>query len=90
MKYMVNLKTVQLIIYRYKRIILAYLNRRMDVIEQYFWEFGQSLPKEYKEYLHPDELEHVKNYQKLVVKYSSKLTANYPDVNFDLTKVTKE
>jgi len=39
-KYLTNMRTVELIIFRYKRIILAYLSKRMDVIEKYFWEFG--------------------------------------------------
>ncbi|KAL4496956.1 hypothetical protein ABPG72_002112 [Tetrahymena utriculariae] len=85
-KYMTNIKTLQLIIYRYKRIILAYLSKRMDIIEQYVWEFGQNLPKEYKEFLHPDEKQYTENYRSLIVNYSKNMTQNYPDVNFDLTK----
>ena len=62
-------------------IVLFFLrNKRLEKIDEAFWEFATNIPLDYKKCLKQDEQEYLNNYKDLISDYSKA-------IGFDLTKV---
>mmetsp|Transcript_34080 Transcript_34080/g.63608 ORF Transcript_34080/g.63608 Transcript_34080/m.63608 type:complete len:216 (-) Transcript_34080:81-728(-) len=57
------------LIERNKRCVLAYLNARLEVIEQLRWEIGLMVPEEKLQKMHEAEKQYLKNYNNILDKY---------------------
>mmetsp|Transcript_37439 Transcript_37439/g.84509 ORF Transcript_37439/g.84509 Transcript_37439/m.84509 type:complete len:212 (-) Transcript_37439:74-709(-) len=61
---------------RNRRCILAYLNYRLDRIEELRWEVGLMVPEEKLERLHDAEKSYLHEYNRLLDKYMSRYVPN--------------
>ncbi|CAK9098600.1 unnamed protein product [Durusdinium trenchii] len=61
---------------RNKRCLLAYLNARLDVIEQLRWEVGRMVPEEKLQKLHEAEKQYLTNYNNSLDKYMKRYVPN--------------
>eukprot|EP00438_Fugacium_kawagutii_P007487 Skav230112 [mRNA] locus=scaffold283:235150:240031:- [translate_table: standard] len=61
---------------RNKRCVLAYLNARLEVIEQLRWEVGRMVPEEKLQKLHEAERQYLNNYNDSLDKYMKRYVQN--------------
>jgi len=61
---------------RNKRCLLAYLNARLEVIEQLRWEVGRMVPDEKLQKLHEAEKQYLNNYNDNLDKYMKRYVPN--------------
>ncbi|CAE8658326.1 unnamed protein product, partial [Polarella glacialis] len=61
---------------RNKRCLLAYLNGRLEVIEQLRWEVGLMVPQEKIDKLHDAEKQYLNNYNAALDKYMKRYVHN--------------
>ncbi|XP_033100346.1 DNA replication complex GINS protein PSF1-like [Anneissia japonica] len=72
-------------LHRNKRLLLAYLYNRLQVIRQMRWEFGSVLPADVKHNLSENEVQWFGRYNKSLAKYMRSLGSD----GLDLTQNTK-
>lgn len=65
-----------------KRCILAYLNDRMNKLENYSWEYNKDIPEQILSKMDEKDKNYQEQYYNLINKYSK----NISECDFDLTK----
>ena len=65
-----------------KRCILAYLNDRMNKLENYSWEYNKDIPEQILSKMDEKDKNYQEQYYNLINKYSK----NISESDFDLTK----
>lgn len=71
-----------LYIYRNKRAVLAYLNYRLQKLEELRWETGPKVPPHFQNQLSKHEIEYSQGYSALLNAYSKSISKS---LNLDLT-----
>lgn len=75
---------LNLMISRYKRCALIYLDYRLNKIDETMWLFGMNLPNDHKNFLSENEKKYAQDYKDIVQSYTNSLP-----LELDITKVTE-